>query len=393
MKYRRFGKTNILMPVFTCGGMRFQHSWEKLRIGEIPDENQENLEATVLKAYRSGINHFETASGYGSSEIQLGQALRHLSREEILVQTKIPPSENIDEFKANLENSFLNLQIDYADFIALHGINDQNSFETAMKCLPVLEEWKKDGRIKFIGFSTHGSTDIITKTIDTNLFDYVNLHYYFIFQDNYKALRVAEKADLGVLIISPNDKGGKLYSPPVKLKGLTAPLTPMQFNDLFCLADPAIKTLTIGASKPEDFAEHLSILDSIDESSGVSGTTYLEIADKLTAELERVLGCDWLKCCCGSLPDYNKTPGEINIPVILRLYNLAKALNMTEYAIMRYKLLGDGGKWFPGNNAEKLSEFKHDIVESCRKSGFSEPERIPDILSEAHEMFCEKDEK
>jgi predicted aldo/keto reductase-like oxidoreductase len=393
MKYRKFGRTNILMPVFTCGGMRFQHSWEHLRIGEIPDDNQANLEATVIKAYNCGINHFETARGYGTSEIQLGQALKHLPREDILVQTKIAPTGDIEEFKSNLENSFLNLQIDYADFIALHGINDIESYENALKCLAVLEEWRNDGRIRFIGFSTHASTDLIIKTIKTDRFDYVNMHYYFIFQDNFEALRAAEKADLGILIISPNDKGGKLYDPPVKLKGLTAPLTPMQFNDLFCLADPAVKTLTIGASKPEDFDEHLAVLDSIDESGGVSDNTYLSIADKLYAELERVLGCNWINCCCMRLPDYKETPEQINIPVILRLYNLAKGLNMTEYRKMRYNLLGNGGTWFPGNNAEKAGEHRNEIIELCRKNNFPDPDRIPDILIESHEMFSEKNDK
>jgi predicted aldo/keto reductase-like oxidoreductase len=49
---------------------------------------------------------------------------------------------------------------------------------------------------------------------------------------------------MGVFIISPNDKGGKLYDPPAKLVDLCPPLTPMQFNALYCLARPQVHTLS-----------------------------------------------------------------------------------------------------------------------------------------------------
>ena len=66
---RRFGRTGLDMPVFTCGGMRFQKSWKDEE--EIPDESQKNLEETVLKALDCGINHIETARGYGLSLIHI----------------------------------------------------------------------------------------------------------------------------------------------------------------------------------------------------------------------------------------------------------------------------------------------------------------------------------
>jgi len=71
MRYRRFGKTNLRMPVLSCGGMRYQHKWQDVAPGEIPPENQANLEATIRRAIELGINHIETARGYGSSEMQL----------------------------------------------------------------------------------------------------------------------------------------------------------------------------------------------------------------------------------------------------------------------------------------------------------------------------------
>ena len=69
MQYRRFGRTELQMPVFSCGGMRYQHKWQDVPLSQIPGENQHNLEATILKSLEVGINHIETARGYGTSEM------------------------------------------------------------------------------------------------------------------------------------------------------------------------------------------------------------------------------------------------------------------------------------------------------------------------------------
>src|SRR3954451_5342821 len=94
MKYRRFGRTNLSMPVFSCGGMRYQFKWQDVEPGEVPPDNQANLEATILRAVELGINHIETARGYGSSEMQLGRILPTLPRDKIIVQTKVAPMED-----------------------------------------------------------------------------------------------------------------------------------------------------------------------------------------------------------------------------------------------------------------------------------------------------------
>src|SRR4051812_21130601 len=98
MKYRRFGRTELSMPVFSCGGMRYQHKWQDVPLKAIPRANQENLEATIARAVDLGINHIETARGYGTSEMQLGQILPKLPREKIIVQTKVAPKPGAREF-------------------------------------------------------------------------------------------------------------------------------------------------------------------------------------------------------------------------------------------------------------------------------------------------------
>src|SRR5438552_7472815 len=83
MKYRRFGRTELQMPVISCGGMRYQFKWQDVDPNEVPRQNQENLESIIRHAVELGINHFETARGYGSSEMQIGNILPALPRDKI----------------------------------------------------------------------------------------------------------------------------------------------------------------------------------------------------------------------------------------------------------------------------------------------------------------------
>src|SRR3954464_10809239 len=264
MKYRRFGRTELAMPVISCGGMRYQYKWQDVDPKEIPHDNQANLEATIHRAVELGINHIETARGYGSSEMQLGRVLPSLPREKIIVQTKVAPAENPKDFLRTFDRSMDYLRLDYVDLLALHGVNHRGFLKWALQkngCVAAARKLQKEGRIRFLGFSTHATTDIINEAIASEEFDYVNLHWYFVNDLNWSCIEAAHKRDMGVFIISPNDKGGKLYEPPPKLVKLCEPLTPMQFNDLYCLSRPQVHTLSCGAARPGDFDEHVRGLE------------------------------------------------------------------------------------------------------------------------------------
>ena len=125
MKYRRFGRTELQMPVFSCGGMRYQQAWKDLAPDEIEKANQENLEQTIHRSLELGINHIETARGYGSSEMQLGWILPKLPREKMIIQTKVGPNEDPKEFLKTFEKSMDYLKLDYVDLLSFHGINTQ----------------------------------------------------------------------------------------------------------------------------------------------------------------------------------------------------------------------------------------------------------------------------
>lgn len=382
MQYRRFGRTELQMPLFSCGGMRYQYKWQDVPAWQISQDNQRNLEATIRRAIEVGINHIETARGYGTSELQLGKILPTFPRDRLIVQTKVSPQENTKEFRRKFDKSLANLKLDYVDLLSIHGINDAETFNQSMRpggCLEVAQKLQAQGKVRFIGFSTHGATETIVQTIETNQFDYVNLHWYYINQINWEAIAAAYRYDIGVFIISPSDKGGLLYKPPQKLVDLCQPLSPMVFNDLFCLSHPQVHTLSIGAAKPQDFDEHLKALELVDRAD--------EILPPILAKLEQQaiasLGENWVKTWRTGLPKPEETPGGVNIPVILWLRNLAIAYDLTEYAKMRYNLLGSGGHWFPGAKSDKVDKLD---LRSCLAAS-PHAEQIPALLIEVDKML------
>jgi predicted aldo/keto reductase-like oxidoreductase len=382
MEYRRFGRTELQMPVFSCGGMRYQQSWNDLAGFQVSQENQQNMEATVHRSLEVGINHFETARGYGTSELQLGRVLPKLPREKFIIQTKVSPSTNTKEFVNKFEKSFSLLKLDYIDLLGIHGINTPEILEFTTHpggCLDKARQWQSQGKVGHIGFSTHGPTDVIVKVIETGFFDYVNLHWYYIFQNNWPAILAAEKQDMGVFIISPSDKGGHLYKPPEKLVKLCQPLHPMAFNDLFCLSHPQVHTLSIGAAKPQDFDEHLKIVPLLPRSQEILPP----ILERLEQAAIEALGEDWYRTWPVGLPKPEATPGNVNIPIILWLRNLVLAYDLQEFAKARYNLLGNGGHWFPGNKADGIKKL--DLRACLAKSPHAD--RIPQILAEANQML------
>ena len=379
---RRFGRTELEIPLLSLGGMRFQQSWTDLPADEITSASQTQLEATLKRAVDLGFHHVETARHYGSSERQLGWALPRTPDPSRLLQSKVPPRPDADAFEAELELSFERLGCDRLDLLAIHGINLPEHLEQTLQpggCMEVVRRWQAEGRIGHVGFSTHGPTALIAQACDSGAFDYVNLHWYYIRQDNGPALDAARRQDMGVFIISPTDKGGHLHTPSQRLLELCAPLHPIVFNDLFCLRDARVHTLSVGAARPEDLDLHLEAVSRLDHAQALVSPIEARLHQ---AELE-ALGADWLNSWRQGLPDWQTTPGDINLPVLLWLHNLVEAWGLDGYARARYGLLGRAGHWFPGANADALdrdvSEEELDAALGASPWRTSIPERLRDL--------------
>ncbi|WP_375472356.1 aldo/keto reductase [uncultured Nostoc sp.] len=369
MQYRRFGKTNLRLSVFSLGTMRYLASFE-------------NAHQTIEEALALGINHLETARGYGKSEEYLGRALKaglSVPRTRLYVTTKISATADADTMRRCIDESLERLQLDYLDCLGVHGLNTWQHLECVQAkngCMQAVEEAVADGRVRHVGFSTHGPLEVIQAAINTDLFEFVNLHYYYFFQRHAPAIQLAAEKDMGIFIISPADKGGRLYTPPQTLKDLCQPYLPLELNYLFLLLDTRITTLSIGPANPEELREPLQIADHDKELklAEISAFQRLENQQKLALETDNCSQCYACLPC----------PENINIPEVLRLRNLAVAYDMKDYGQYRYAMFENAGHWFPGMKGNRCTECG-DCLPRC-------PEKldIPALLKDTHQKLSGK---
>ncbi len=365
MRYRRFGKTELLLSVFSLGLMRCLAS-------------EAQALKTIEQAINQGINHLETARAYGKSQLYLGTALKNLAipRDKIYITTKFTPDLKGDTFRRKLDESLTELQLDYLDCVAIHGINTPDHlalFQTSSDYLKAVIEALDDGRIKHLGFSTHGTLDVILGAINTDIFEFINLHYYYFFQRNQPAIQLASQKDLGIFIISPADKGGRLYNPPPSLEHLCYPFSPLELNYRFLLGDRRITTLSLGASNPDELKNPLAVADK----DYPLTNSEIKVFQKLENYLHKTLKTDLCSQCYQCLP----CPEVINIPEVLRLRNLAVGYDMTDYGQYRYRMFENAGHWFWGNKGNKCT--------SCGECLPRCPEKldIPKLLEDTHQRL------
>jgi len=365
MRYRRFGKTDLPLSVFSLGTMRLAS--ESVAI------------ETVQRAIALGINHLETATGYGNSEQYLREALRSglsIPRAQLYLTSKIPPMLDADAMERTIDQSLERLGVDYLDALAIHGLNTEEhlAWVTAPDgCMKAVRKAVNDRRVRHVGFSTHGFLELILQAIATDQFEFINLHYTLFFQRNNAALDLAQQKDMGVFIISPADKGGLLYTPSPTLEALCQPVSPLALNYRFLLSDSRITTLSVGAANPAELELPLALADQ----DGALSVAELAALERLQAQSEKALGSDRCSQCYACLP----CPEGIHIPEVLRLRNLATAYDMTQYGEYRYRMFENAGHWFPGNKGNRCTTCG-DCLPRC-----PEALNIPALLQDTHEKL------
>ncbi|BAZ65502.1 MAG: aldo/keto reductase [Pelatocladus maniniholoensis HA4357-MV3] len=366
MRYRRFGKTGLRLSVFSLGTMRYLAS---------PD----NVWQTIQTAIALGINHIETARGYGKSEEYLGKAIAlglPITRSQVHITTKIPPTVDADTMRRYINESLERLHLEYVDCLGIHGLNTWEHLDwvkTKGGCMQAVQEAVADGRVRHVGFSTHGSLDVILAAINTDFFEFVNLHYYYFFQRHTPVIQLAAAKDMGIFIISPADKGGRLYTPPPTLVDLCHPFSPLELNYRFLLSDPRITSLSVGPANPEELTQPLEVADQ----DGQLTDEEITVFERLENHQNLALGTDLCSQCYECLP----CPENINIPEVLRLRNLAVAYNMTDYGQYRYGMFENAGHWFGGMKANRCTDCG-DCLPKCPQNL-----DIPALLKDTHQRL------
>ncbi len=362
-KRRNFG-SNQKVSLFTLGTMRAVESAEQMFM--------------VLKeASLIGINHIETAPAYGPAEIFLGESIKKLdfkgifSQDKWIITSKILPGQKFSEGKQQLKKILKDTCLPKIDNLAIHGLNTFNHLAWALEGEGVdLLRWAQEEEIvDQIGFSSHGSQGLIRESIDSNRFHFCSLHIHLLNQANLPLANLALKKGMGVLAISPADKGGHLHSPSKQLIEDCWPIHPLQLAYRFLLSE-GISSLTLGAAKAKDFAIAKKLINSIDPLTKVEKACIKNLFNQSKLRLGKTF--------CGQCRECLPCPQNVPIPELLKLRNLYVGHGLNSFAKERYNLIGRAGHWWEEVNASSCNECG-ECLDRCPHNL-----NIPELLSETH---------
>lgn len=195
------------------GCMRFT----KNALGQV---DIDKAERELLRAHELGVNYFDTAYIYSGSEAAIGEILsRHQGlREEIHIATKLPHylMKSMKQVESTFQEELKRLRTDYIDYYLMHMVTDIGAWEkmVRMGIVPWIEEKKKSGAIRQIGFSFHGSTDMFLKILNAYDWDFCQIQYNYMDENSQagrKGLEAAAAKGIPVIIMEPL-RGGRLIN-------------------------------------------------------------------------------------------------------------------------------------------------------------------------------------
>ena len=371
--HKRFFGRSTKVSSFTLGTMRAAN-------------NPEKMYELIKCAHFAGINHLETAQSYGKAEYSIGKALEQLqnknniSKTNWIITTKVLPKGDFNYLKKNFYHSLNNLNLKRINNLAIHGINLNDHLNWVLNGEgKQFIAWAKEmGCVDQIGFSSHGGFKLIDDAIETNLFDFCNLHIHLLDKSKLSLAKKALKKNMGVLAISPADKGGKLYLPSQILLEASKPYHPLEIAYRFLFSE-GITTLSLGANKPEDFDLAIKLANATHKLTKEELKVLNNIEDLSSTRLGDTK-CEQCRAC---LP----CPNDVPIPEILRLRNIYIGNGQTEFAKERYNLIGRAGHWWELKNAN--------YCDNCNICTSKCPHElnIPDLLKETHELLIERPRK
>ena len=282
----------------------------------------------VKAAFEGGINYFDTAWGYhsGNSELIMGEALAEYPRNSFYLATKFPGYDlsNMGKTEEIFERQLQKLQTGYFDFYLIHNVCEMNIdayLDPAYGTRDCLLSQKKNGRIRHLGFSAHGSIDVMKRFLEVYgkdmEFCQIQLNYVdYKFQDAKGKMELLKQWNIPVWVMEPV-RGGKLsklhpeYEARLKALRPDESISAWAFRFLQTLPQPVV-TLS-GMSSMEQLKENLATYKNEAPLNETEMQTLLNIADEMMGR--GTVPCTACRYCTAYCPM------ELDIPELLRLYN------------------------------------------------------------------------
>ena len=293
--------------------------------GEVNSELNNKM---VERAINAGINYYDTAYGYvnGKSERAMGDALRRYKRDTFYFATKMPVwlIQKEEDMHRIFNEQLKRCQTDHFDFYLAHSLHTSTWKNTKeQNIIPFLDKMKQEGKIKYLGFSHHGSPEMLQEIIEFyGKWDFVQLQLNKIDWKTtigQKQYTIARKAELPIVVMEPLRGGAlaNLNEEALKiLKDYNPDASAASWAFRWLAGLDGIMTMLSGMAKPEHLEDNIKTFKNLKPLSEEEN----EIYDKAinTYLKSNNIGCTSCKYC--------ECPIGVNIPGIFSIYNLYKGI-------------------------------------------------------------------
>lgn len=332
---------DIELPMLGFGCMRLP-----MRSDDESEVDMAEFEKMADYAMKHGVNYFDTAYMYvgGKSENRTGEILKNFKRDSFYLADKNPlmhlhsKEDVIKIFNEQLKKC----NVDYFDFYLAHNIN-QSTFDN-FKNYDVynqLLQLKKDGKIKYLGFSFHGNTPILKEVVQGHEWDFCQLQINYLDWEVMNAKQhyeIAEKAGIPVTVMEPIRGGGlcKLSDKAMGILKKSCPdQTPASLALRWCASLPNVIVSLSGMSNFKQMEENIATFADFKPVTDAEKSAASQIAKVTQSQGE--INCTACKYCLEGCPK------EINIPAIFSIYNNYKATG-SPWSLSYYNSLDDSEK-------------------------------------------------
>ena len=320
MVYRNFQE--IKLSALGLGAMRLPTI-----NGNDAEIDEKAAEEMVSYAMEQGINYYDTAWGYhsGNSETVMGKILKKYPRESYYLATKFPGYDlsNMPKVEEIFEKQLEKCGVEYFDFYLFHNVCEMNIdayLDEQYGIYTYLMEQKKKGRIKHLGFSAHGSCEVMKRFLDAYgadmEFGQIQMNYLdWTFQDAKAKTELLASYHIPVWVMEPL-RGGRLATLSEKYEQILKELRPQETIPAgafrFLQTIPGVTVVLSGMSNFEQLKENI---ETFGTDSPLNQKEMDAVLSNAKDMIDSVLPCTACRYCTSHCPK------GLDIPKLLALYN------------------------------------------------------------------------
>ncbi|MBM6917480.1 aldo/keto reductase [Intestinimonas butyriciproducens] len=310
---------------------------------EKSDIDKEKAQEMIDYAYSHGINYFDTAYPYheGKSELFVGEAMKKYPRESFHLASKMPvwlvekPEDTLKYFEEQLNKC----QVEYFDYYLCHALNhDRLEIIKKNHIFETLQKEKEAGRIKHLGFSFHGTIEMLEEIVNAYDWDFaqIQLNYYdWDMQNAKRQYEILEEHGLPVVVMEPV-RGGALHTLCPEgiemLKKADPNATPASWALRFAASLPNVLVVLSGMTTMEHMQDNVATVDDFKPLTESERELLFKVAD--VYKQSKTVPCTGCRYCMDC-------PAGVDIPAVFKIYNQYCVTENKAQFLADYEALGD----------------------------------------------------